>query len=139
MYLAFIPVYQKLQIMKQIIVKGAFILLALFAGVSSFAQSAEDAAARQAQMKQKLITDLKMTDVQADSVVSITSSYMPQRKEIYQNQTMSMDDKKAKMKAITDEADKRIEPVLGDPLFKQYQDWRMKNMQMMKGGKSGGQ
>jgi len=138
MYLAFIPVYQKLQFMKQIIVKGAFLLLALFAGVSSFAQS-DDAAARQAQMKQKLITDLKMTDVQADSVVSITSSYMPQRKEIYQDQSMSMDDKKAKMKAITDEADKRIEPVLGEPLFKQYQDWRMKNMQMMKGGKSGGQ
>jgi hypothetical protein len=138
MYLAFIPVYQKLQFMKQIIVKGAFLLLALFAGVSSFAQS-DDAAARQAQMKQKLITDLKMTDAQADSVVSITSSYMPQRKEIYQDQSMSMDDKKAKMKAITDEADKRIEPVLGEPLFKQYQDWRMKNMQMMKGGKSGGQ
>jgi hypothetical protein len=133
--LAFIPFYQNLQIMKQIIVKGAFLIFALFAGVYSFAQTGDDAAARQAQMKQKLMTDLKMTDVQADSVVSITSSYMPQRREIYQDQTMSMDDKKAKMKAITDEADKRIQPVLGDPLFKQYQDWRMKNMQMMKGGK----
>jgi len=33
------------------------------------------------------------------------------------------------MKAITDQADKRIQAVLGDDLFKQYQDWRMKNMQ----------
>ena len=41
------------------------------------------------------------------------------------------------MKAITAEADKRIQPVLGDSLFKQYQDWRMKNMQQMRGAKSG--
>ena len=41
----------------------------------------------------------------------------------------------AKMKAITDEADKRIHPILGDPLFQQYQDWRTKNMQQMRSGK----
>jgi hypothetical protein len=88
-------------------------------------------------MKQKLITELKMTDVQADSVVAINSSYRPQMREIFQDQTLSQDEKKAKMKAITDQADKRIQPVLGDPLFKQYQDWRAKNMQQMRAGKAG--
>jgi hypothetical protein len=88
-------------------------------------------------MKQKLITELKMTDVQADSVVAINMSYRPQMRDIFQDQILSQDEKKAKMKTITDQADKRIQPVLGDPLFKQYQEWRMKNMQQMRSGKSG--
>lgn len=120
--------------MKRIIPAGAVLLLALFFSSTGLAQS--DPAARQAEMKQKLITELKMTPVQADSVVSIGASYMPQRREIFQDQSLSQDEKMVKMKAITAEADKRIQPVLGDSLFKQYQDWRMKNMQQMR-SKSG--
>jgi hypothetical protein len=41
------------------------------------------------------------------------------------------------MKVITDQADKRIQPILGDSLFKQYQDWRTKNMQQMRAGRPG--
>jgi hypothetical protein len=119
--------------MKQFIAAGVIVMLALFSSVNSFAQQG-DPAARQAQMKQKLITDLKMTDVQADSVVAISMSYMPERRAIYQDQSLSQDEKQAKMKTITDEADKRIQPILGDPLFKQYQDWRTKNMQQMRSG-----
>jgi len=110
---------------------GLVFLMALFTGFTTMAQS--DPATRQAEMKQKLITDLKMTPVQADSVVSIGASYMPQRREIYQDQSLTQDEKKEKMKAITDQADKRIQPILGDSLFKQYQDWRLKNMQQMRG------
>ena len=99
--------------------------------------SRETRHARQAQMKQKLMTDLKMTDVQADSVVAISMSYMPQRRAIFQDQSLSQDDKQAKMKEITDQADKRIQPVLGDALFKQYQEWRAKNMQQMQIRKAG--
>ena len=122
--------------MKRILLACPILILALFISSGAFAQS--DPAARQAEMKQKLMTDLKMTPVQADSVVSIGASYMPQRREIYQDQALSQDEKKAKMQAITAEADKRIQPVLGDSLFKQYQDWRMKNMQQMRGAKPGG-
>jgi ABC-type branched-subunit amino acid transport system ATPase component len=125
----------KLQRMNQIKSIGLVLIAALFFSLGAFAQS--DPAARQAEMKQKLITDLKMTPVQADSVVSIGASYMPQRREIFQDQSLSQDEKMAKMKAITAEADKRIQPVLGDPLFKQYQEWRTKNMQQMHGGKPG--
>lgn len=121
--------------MKRIIPSVAAFLIALFFSSTGFAQS--DPAARQAEMKQKLITELKMTPVQADSVVSIGASYMPQRREIFQDQSLSQDEKMTKMKAITAEADKRIQPVLGDSLFKQYQDWRMKNMQQMRGSRSG--
>jgi hypothetical protein len=121
--------------MKRFIPAFAIILMALFFSTKVSAQS--DPATRQAEMKQKLITDLKMTPVQADSVVSINSSYMPQRREIFQDQSLSQDQKMAKMKDITAEADKRIQPILGDSLYKQYQDWRMKNMQQMRGGRSG--
>jgi outer membrane lipoprotein-sorting protein len=122
--------------MKQYIAICAFFLMALLTSVNGFAQ-AGDPAAHAAQMKQKLITELKMTDVQADSVVAINMSYRPQMHDIFQDQTLSQDEKKTKMKAITDEADKRIQPVLGDPLFKQYQEWRTKNMQQMRAGKAG--
>jgi hypothetical protein len=122
--------------MKHFIVAGIFLMVAMITSVNSYAQQG-DPAARQAQMKQKLITDLKMTDVQADSVVSISMSYSPQRRAIFQDQSLSQDDKQAKMKVITDQADKRILPILGDSLFKQYQDWRTKNMQQMRAGRPG--
>ena len=116
---------------------GAFALIAVFTSIVGFAQ-AGDPAAREAQMKQKLMTDLKMTEVQADSVVAITKSYRPQMKEIFMDQSLSQEDKKEKIKTITDLADKRIQPVLGDPLFQQYKDWRKENMQKMMGAHPGG-
>jgi hypothetical protein len=122
--------------MKHFIVAGIFLMVAMITSVNGYAQQG-DPAARQAQMKQKLMTDLKMTDVQADSVVSISMSYSPQRRAIFQDQSLSQDDKQAKMKVITDQADKRIQPILGDSLFKQYQDWRTKNMQQMRAGRPG--
>jgi hypothetical protein len=129
-------IYKTLNIMKQFAAACAFVLVTLLTSVSGFAQ-AGDPAARAAQMKQKLVTELKMTDVQADSVVAINMSYRPQMRDIFQDQSLSQDEKKTKMKGITDQADKRIQPVLGDSLFKQYQDWRMKNMQQMRSGKAG--
>src|SRR5664279_5333863 len=124
-----------MQIMKRMISRGALLLAIFFIVNSSFAQT--DPAARQAQMKQKLMTDLKMTEVQADSVVSINASYRPQMRDIFQNQSLSQDDKKAQMKAITDQADKRIQPILGDSLYNQYTAWRKENMMQMRGGKPG--
>jgi hypothetical protein len=136
MHLVYLYFYDKLEIMKRIISTGAIVLAVLFTTVSTgFAQS--DPAARQAQMKQKLMTDLKMSEVQADSVVSINASYRPQMRDIFQNQSLSQDDKKAQMKAITDQADKRIQPVLGDSLYNQYKEWRKENMMQMRGGKPG--
>jgi hypothetical protein len=122
--------------MKKYAVACAFIIMTTLTSVCVFAQGG-DQAARAAQMKQKLITELKMTDVQADSVVAINMSYRPQMREIFQDQTLTQDEKKEKMKTVTDQVDKRIQPVLGDPLFKQYQEWRAKNMQQMRTGKAG--
>ncbi len=96
---------------KIIIMKKLFPAVIIFISGRIFnrdqAYAQNDAASRQAEMKQKLMTDLKMTDVQADSVVAISMSYMPQRREIFQDQSLSQDEKKTKMKAITDQVDKR--------------------------------
>jgi hypothetical protein len=121
--------------MKKIIYFGIMMLMGLTLSLAGFAQT--DPAARQAQMKQKLMTDLKMTSTQADSVVAISMSYRPQYMQIYQDQSLSADDKKAKMKDISDQADKRLQPVLGDSLLTQYKDWRKANMQQMRSGKTG--
>jgi hypothetical protein len=134
--LAFLFFIQNLQIMKRYIVAGILVMVAMITSVNGYAQQG-DPAARQAQMKQRLMTDLKMTEVQADSVVSISMSYMPQRREIFQDQSLSQDDKQTKLKVITDQVDKRIQPILGDSLLKQYQDWRTKNMQQMRAGRPG--
>jgi hypothetical protein len=122
--------YQKFLVMKRSYIVLAFSVFMLCLSLSGSAQ--QDQASRQAQMKQKLMTDLKMTSVQADSVVSINASYRPQFKEIFQDQSLSQDDKMAKMKEISNQADKRLQPVLGDSLLAQYKDWRQANMQQMR-------
>ena len=129
--------------MKRITAVCSFILVALLTSVFSFAQTSSgtgsqmgDQATHAAQMKQKLMSELKMTEMQADSVVAINMSYKPQMRDIFQDQSLSQDEKKSRMKAVTEQADKRIQPILGDSLFRQYQDWRMKNMQQMKSGKT---
>ena len=114
------------------IITGAVLMMALFTSFNAVAQ--KDPSARAAEMKQKLKTDLQLSDIQADSVVAINQEFMPQRREIFQDQSLSSDDKKSKMKGISDQADQRIQSVLGDDLFKKYQDWRMKNMQHRRDG-----
>lgn len=121
--------------MKKIILPAFIFTAGLLMSASGFAQMNPDE--RMAQMKQKLKTELKMTDVQADSVAAINMSYRPQMMGIFQDQSLSQDDKKAKMKLIMDQADTRLQPVLGDSLLAQYKDWRKKNMAQMRAGRSG--
>jgi hypothetical protein len=118
------------------IMMGLAIVLAVFSVSSLYAQ--QDPAARAAAMKQKLKDDLKFTDVQADSVVAIQQEFRPKMREIFMDQSLSQDDKKAKMAPINEQRDKRIQAVLGDDLFKKYQDWAEKNRPQRPGGGGGG-
>jgi hypothetical protein len=123
--------------MKRIIACVA-VVLAVSAVSTVYAQQGQgqmDPAARAAAMKQKLKDDLKLTDVQADSVVAIQQEFRPQMRTIMMDQTLSQDDKKAKLQPINDAADKRIQAVLGDDLFKKYKDWREANRQQRGGGR----
>ncbi len=123
--------------MKKIIL--AIVLIVAVSSVSAVYAQQQDPAARAAAMKQKLKDDLKLTDVQADSVVAIQQEFRPKMREVFQDQAMSQDDKKAKLQTINDQANKRIQAVLGDDLFKKYQDWWQKNRPQRGGGGGGNQ
>jgi|SRR5882757_174474 len=117
------------------IIAGIAVVLAVFSVSSLYAQQSQgDREARMAAMKQKMKDDLKLTDVQADSISSIQGEFMPKRREIFMDQSISQDDKKTKLQSLNDEADKRIHAVLGDDLFKKYQDWWQKNRPQRPGG-----
>src|SRR5579863_9855 len=103
------------------------------------AQQQQDPAARKEAMKQKLKDDLKLTDVQADSVSSIQQEFRPQMREVFMDQSLSRDDKRTKIEAINAQADKRIQAVLGDDLFKKYKDWQEKNRPQRGSGGGGNQ
>jgi hypothetical protein len=122
--------------MKRIIACVA-IVLAVSVVSTVFAQQGQPDPSRMAAMKQKMKDDLKLTDVQADSVSAINQEFRPQMRTIMMDQTLSQDDKKAKLQPITDAADKRIQAVLGDDLFKKYKDWRTANRPQRGGGGGG--
>lgn len=122
--------------MKKIIV-GIAVIIAVCSFSNSYAQQGggmRDPAA----MKQKLKDDLKLTDVQADSVVAISQEFRPKMRDIFMDQTLSQDDKTSKIAVIREAQNKRVQAVLGDDLFKKYQDWQAKNRPQRGGGGGNG-
>ena len=120
------------------IIAGIAVIIAVFSVSSLYAQGGGgrmDPAA----LKQKLKDDLKLTDVQADSVVAIGQEFRPKMRDIFMDQTLSQDDRRSKLTDLNDQRNKRIHAVLGDDLFKQYQDWEAKNRPQrgMRGGGGG--
>ena len=43
------------------------------------------------------------------------------------DQSLSQDDRRAKMGPLNEERNKRIKAALGDDMFKKYQDWMQQN------------
>jgi len=113
------------------------VVIAVFSVSSLYAQQ-QDPQQRMAAMKQKMKDDLKMTDAQADTVMAIQAQYRPQMREIFMDQSLSQDDKRAKLAPIQDEMNKKIQAALGDDMYKKYQDWWQKNRPQRGGGGGGG-
>ncbi len=86
---------------------------------------------------QKLTTDLKLTHVQVDSLKAISKDIGSKRRDIFMDQSMSREDKMAKMAPLTEAANKRIQAALGADLFKKYQDWMEQNRPQRGGGGGG--
>ena len=86
---------------------------------------------------QKMKEDLKLTPVQADSMKAIYADMNGKRREIFMDQSMSREDKMAKMQPLQDAANKRIEAALGADLFKKYQEWDEANRPQRGGGRGG--
>lgn len=120
------------------IIAGIAVIIAVFSVSTLYAQQGGGGRMDPAAMKQKLKDDLKLTDVQADSVVAISQEFRPKMRDIFMDQTLSQDDKRAKMTEIRDQQNKRVQAVLGDDLFKKYQDWQAKNRPQRNGGGGNG-
>lgn len=87
-----------------------------------------------AALKQKLIDSVHLSGMQADSVVAIGQEFRPKMRDIFMDQSLSQDDKRAKMGEINQQRNKRIQAVLGDDLFKKYQEWEERNRPQRGGG-----
>jgi hypothetical protein len=124
--------------MKKIIAGIAVVIAICFVSTSYAQQGGGRMGMDPATMKQKLKDDLKFTDVQSDSVVSITQEFRPKMRDIFMDQTLSTDDKRAKVTAIRDQQNKRIQAALGDDLYKKYLDWQEKNRPQRTGGGGNG-
>ncbi len=60
-----------------------------------------------AQYRQMLKDSVQLNDTQIDSVMAVRQDMRPQMRAIFQDQSLSQDDKQAKMKAINDAASAR--------------------------------
>lgn len=116
-------------------ITGVALVAALFAFSSTYAQM-DTAAMRQRQEARltKMTTDLNLTKVQADSMKAISTEFGAKRRDIFMDQSMSREDKMAKMQPVTDAMNARVQAVLGDDLYKKYQDWMAANRPQRGGG-----
>ncbi len=96
---------------------------------STYAQRGDTAAMRQRQeaMMKKMQDDLKLTPVQVDSLTAIQKEFQPRMREIFMDQSLSREDRMARMQPLNEERNKRIQGVLGDDLYKKYQQWMEDN------------
>jgi hypothetical protein len=117
----------------------AAIVIALFS-LSTTTYAQRDTAAMRQRMEermQKMKDDLKLTGVQVDSLKAINAAFQPQMREVMMDQSMSREDKMAKLAPVREEQNKRIQAVLGADLYKKYQDWMTANAPQRGGGGGG--
>lgn len=114
--------------LKRMIAPAAMII-GLLSFSPTFAQRGDTAAMRQRQeaMMKKMQDDLKLTPVQVDSLTAIQKDFQPRMRDIFMDQSMSREDKMAKIQPLNEERNKRIQTVLGDDLYKKYQQWMQDN------------
>jgi hypothetical protein len=114
--------------LKRMIAPVAMVLGLLYFS-PTYAQRGDTAAMRQRQeaMMKKMQEDLNLTPVQVDSLTAIQKEFQPKMMEIFRDQSMSREDKMAKMQPLNEERNKRIQAVLGDDLYKKYQQWMSDN------------
>jgi hypothetical protein len=116
------------------------LIIGLLSFSQTYAQRGDTAAMRQRQeaMMKKMQDDLKLTPVQADSLTAIQKDFQPKMREIFMDQSLSREDRQAKMQPLNDERNKRIQAALGDDLYKKYQQWMEDNRPQRGMGGGGG-
>jgi hypothetical protein len=119
--------------------KILFCLAIALAVLSAHSYAQQGGGGGGARMKQMLIDSLQFTDVQADSVMAVTREFGPQRREIMMDQSMSQDDKTAKMTAINEQMKVKLKAFLSDDQIAKYEAFyqRMRANMRNRGGGAG--
>ena len=118
---------------------GLTVLILSVCAVSANAQNGGGGGGME-RMRQMYKDSLQLTDVQIDSVMAVNQDFRPQMRAIFQDQSLSQDDKTAKMKALNDQITARESKFLSaDQLTKlQAMTDRMRRNRMRQGGGGGG-
>ncbi|MEO6329135.1 MAG: hypothetical protein ABIO55_09390 [Ginsengibacter sp.] len=91
--------------MKKVIV--LFVLAFSLVSITASAQNGE-------RYKQILKDSLQFTDVQIDTVLAVRQVFQPQMRDIFMDQSMSAEDKKTKLAAISEQMRPGLKTVLSD-------------------------
>lgn len=90
---------------KKLMIAGlSFIMMVAFTVKASAQYGGGGGGDRQARMKQMLKDSVGLNDTQIDSVTAIQQEQRPQMRDIFQDQSLSQDDKMTKLKALQDAA-----------------------------------
>lgn len=126
--------------MKKMLAGLSVVILSVCA-MSASAQNGGGGGDRMAQYRQMLKDSVQLTDVQIDSVMAVQQDLRPQQRAIFQDQSLSQDDKQAKIKALNDQAAARYAKFLSaDQVTKlqAIQDRMRARMRQRQGGGGGG-
>jgi len=104
--------------------------------ISSFAQGGNGGGAER--RKQMLKDSLGLTDVQVDSVTAVTQEFGAQRRDIFMDQSMSADDKKAKLADINAKIKARLKGTLTDDQIAKWEALQQRQMERMRNRGGGG-
>lgn len=108
--------------------------IALF--MASFMGIAQQVSAQNAQydgsrMKERLKSELNLTDAQADSVMAINKDYMMQLRSLKADSTLSTTEKQTKMSEYNQQKTTRLQAVLSKEQMKQLEELQEKNKERM--------
>lgn len=126
--------------------KKLILLLVIFLSLQatrSFSQNNDRMQQMQQQFRSFLKDSVQLSDAMADSVMAIRAQYRPQMRDIFMDQSTSMDDKQAKMKSINSEMDMRYKAagITDDQIaaIHKHEDYMRQQMRMNNGGGGSGQ
>jgi hypothetical protein len=118
----------------------SLLVIALSLAATSFAQN-QNGGQMQQMMKQYLKDSVHLSDVMVDSVMAIRTSYRPQMREIFTDQSLSDTDKQSKMQTIRSEMEARYKTLgISDEQITMMRehDQRMREQMRSRGSGGGG-
>ena len=111
--------------------------------VTAMAQDSERAnrsgGQMQEMMKERLKTDLKLTDAQIDTVFIVQRDFQMKSRDVRMSESISADDKKNKMLQLNEERKTKLKTTLNDEQFKKLEEFyeNMRKMREQRQGQNG--